>query len=212
MLSPAFIIADASCVNRPGLVKLLTTNFTGAAITEVADATALTAAAAHEWYDVVFADVHLLPGGGFTAARDILQVCSDYRIILYAHHNTLQDMVQAFAAGAAAFFNCNEPEETILHKIREVLEKGGCITPVEFAAYKAAHSPVPQQVQHNKPLTLREKEVLGFVCKGLSNQKIADTLYLSVKTIENHRSSIRDKTGCHNTAQLILHVNKNGGV
>lgn len=58
-------------------------------------------------------------------------------------------------------------------------------------------------------LTDRETEVLGLICKGLSNQEIAKKLFLSKRTIDKHRENILSKTNCHNTASLIMYANKN---
>jgi DNA-binding NarL/FixJ family response regulator len=54
-------------------------------------------------------------------------------------------------------------------------------------------------------LTDRELEVLRFICCGLSNEQIAEKLHLSFDTIKWHRSNLLGKTGCKNTAQLIIH-------
>ena len=59
-------------------------------------------------------------------------------------------------------------------------------------------------------LTEREIEVLKHICKGMTNQQIADTLYLSRRTIDTHRSNLLEKTGSKNTAQLIMYAIKNG--
>ena len=206
MLAPAFIIADASCINRPGLANLLKEYFTGCTITEVEDAAALMAATQQQWYDAVFTQIHLPADGGFATAQNLLQQCSSYRVIFYAHHNTQQQVVQAFAAGAAAFFNCQETKDAILHKIKEVLHKGCCFTPAEFEAYKTAHSRLIKAQDTHKPLTPREKEVLAFLCKGLINREIADTLFISKKTVDNHRGNIMEKTGCSNIAELIVYA------
>jgi len=58
-------------------------------------------------------------------------------------------------------------------------------------------------------LTEREIEVLKHICKGMTNQQIADNLYLSRRTIDTHRSNLLEKTGSKNTAQLIMYAIKN---
>lgn len=58
-------------------------------------------------------------------------------------------------------------------------------------------------------LTEREIEVLKLICKGMTNQQIADSLYLSRRTIDSHRTNLLEKTGSKNTAQLIIYAIKN---
>jgi DNA-binding NarL/FixJ family response regulator len=58
-------------------------------------------------------------------------------------------------------------------------------------------------------LSQREKEILGLICEGLSSVEIAEKLFLSERTIENHRANLLDKTGCRNSLSLALYAFKN---
>jgi DNA-binding NarL/FixJ family response regulator len=59
-------------------------------------------------------------------------------------------------------------------------------------------------------LTSREKEVLIMICEGLSNQEIGDKLFISKRTVDNHRASLLEKTKSKNTAQLVIFAIKSG--
>lgn len=58
-------------------------------------------------------------------------------------------------------------------------------------------------------LSDREIEILVEVCRGLSNQEIADKLFISKRTVDKHRANILEKTGCRNTANLVVYAIKN---
>lgn len=58
------------------------------------------------------------------------------------------------------------------------------------------------EINHKK-LSLREIEVLGLIMQGLTNQNIADKLFISYETVKSHRKNILEKTGAKNTAALI---------
>ncbi len=58
-------------------------------------------------------------------------------------------------------------------------------------------------------LSEREAEVLPLVCGGLSNQQIAERLFISKRTVDKHRANIMAKTGCGNTADLVIYAVKN---
>lgn len=62
----------------------------------------------------------------------------------------------------------------------------------------------------NVNLTQREKEVLNFICDGNSNATIAEKLKLSERTVEGHRANLLQKTGCQNTARLVIFAVKYG--
>ena len=59
-------------------------------------------------------------------------------------------------------------------------------------------------------LSAREQGVLTEICNGLSNQDIADKLFISKRTVEKHRANIMIKTGCGNTASLVVYAIRNG--
>ena len=58
----------------------------------------------------------------------------------------------------------------------------------------------------NIVLTKREKEVLGLICKGNSNQQISDQLFISQRTVERHRSSLLLKTDSKNSISLVVYA------
>ena len=62
----------------------------------------------------------------------------------------------------------------------------------------------------DESLSDREIEILvEEVCRGLSNQEIADKLFISKRTVDKHRANILEKTGCKNTANLVVYAIKN---
>lgn len=63
--------------------------------------------------------------------------------------------------------------------------------------------------QNPHGLTTREIEVLQHICQGLTNQEIADKLFLSVRTVDTHRGNLLSKTGMSNTAGLVVYAIKN---
>lgn len=58
-------------------------------------------------------------------------------------------------------------------------------------------------------LTKREKEILLLICQGYSNNEIGDTLFISPKTVDNHRTNLLSKTGTRNSANLVMYAIKN---
>jgi len=66
--------------------------------------------------------------------------------------------------------------------------------------------PEPQNIDK---LSKREVEILNLICSGLTNQEIADRLFISHRTVDTHRSNLLSKTGSKNTAELIIYAIKN---
>lgn len=63
------------------------------------------------------------------------------------------------------------------------------------------------EINHCK-LSIREIEVLGLIMRGLTNQEIADKLFIGYETVRSHRKNILDKTGAKNTAALITYYHQ----
>jgi DNA-binding NarL/FixJ family response regulator len=60
----------------------------------------------------------------------------------------------------------------------------------------------------NFDISARERDIIREVCQGLSNQQIADKLFITLQTVKDHTSRIYDKTNCNSRAQLITMVKK----
>jgi len=73
---------------------------------------------------------------------------------------------------------------------------------------KMEPEPLPEEVK----FTEREIEVLEQICKGLSNQEIAEALCISPRTVERHRANIFEKTGSKNSVNLVMFAIKNNWV
>jgi DNA-binding NarL/FixJ family response regulator len=63
--------------------------------------------------------------------------------------------------------------------------------------------------EHDR-LSERELEILVCICQGLSTQEIADKLFISKRTVDKHRANILEKSGCKNSASLVVYAIKNG--
>jgi DNA-binding CsgD family transcriptional regulator len=74
-----------------------------------------------------------------------------------------------------------------------------------FLIQKKIHNEFPVQQQK---LSMRELEVLKLIMQGLTNQEIADKLFIAYETVKSHRKHILEKTGSKNTAALVNHYNQ----
>ena len=82
-------------------------------------------------------------------------------------------------------------------------------TPLLGSLARHMVAPTIETVVEDDALSSREIEILVEVCRGLSNQEIADKLFISKRTVDKHRANILEKTGCKNTANLVVFAIKN---
>ena len=70
-------------------------------------------------------------------------------------------------------------------------------------------TPSSDEIADQDRLSEREIEILVAICRGLSTQEIADELFISKRTVDKHRANILEKSGCKNTASLVVYAIKN---
>ena len=111
-------------------------------------------------------------------------------------------------AGARGFLLKDSQIDDVLEAIRSVMGGGSYFSP-QLLVSLASHMHTRDDIS-DEPLSAREREILVLVCRGLSNQEIADELFISKRTVDKHRANILEKTGCKNTAALVVFAIRNG--
>ncbi len=160
--------------------------------------------------DIVFMDFSM-PGidGAQTTERALLRR-PDLRIItlsMYGEESYYTRMVQA---GAKGFLLKDSAIGDVLEAIDTVTAGGSYFSPQLLSSLAGHLRSRSTADDSDEPLSDREREILVAVCRGLSNQEIADELFISKRTVDKHRANILEKTGCKNTASLVVYAIKNG--
>ncbi|WP_308659929.1 response regulator transcription factor [uncultured Alistipes sp.] len=158
--------------------------------------------------DVVFMDFSM-PGidGARTTERALAQR-PELKIItlsMFGDESYYQRMVQA---GARGFLLKDSDIADVLQAIDTVEAGGSYFSPqllMSLTGRMHAREDAPDE-----QLSEREREILVAVCRGLSNQEIADELFISKRTVDKHRANILEKTGCKNTASLVVYAIRYG--
>lgn len=158
--------------------------------------------------DVVFMDFSM-PGidGARTTERALAQR-PELKIItlsMFGDESYYQRMVQA---GARGFLLKDSDIADVLQAIDTVEAGGSYFSPqllTSLTGRMHAREDAPDE-----QLSEREREILVAVCRGLSNQEIADELFISKRTVDKHRANILEKTGCKNTASLVVYAIRYG--
>ena len=144
-----------------------------------------------------------MPGiDGAQTTERALALRPDLRIItlsMFGEESYYSRMVEA---GARGFLLKDSQIDDVLDALRTVMDGGSYFSPQLLSSLASRmHS---RDDIADEPLSAREREILVLVCRGLSNQEIADTLFISKRTVDKHRANILEKTGCKNTAALVV--------
>jgi len=165
--------------------------------------------------DLVLVDISLPDQNGIELVRDILKLSTNTRIMIVSIHSKLDYIVRAFQAGAAGYLVKESAPEKLLEGMGRVF-KGDYFmdTAVSHKVVKKLIGlPAGEKVASGSnydTLTHREQEVMVHLVEGLSLHQVADKLFISPKTVENHRSNIMRKLNLHSTLELVRYAAKIG--
>ena len=148
---------------------------------------------------------------GIAAAEEALRRWPGLKIITLSMYGDEDYYFRMVSLGVKGFILKNSDIKDVVAAIEAVVE-GGSFFSQELlfnlvSNLKSAPSAVPDDSAEQ--LSQRESEILLHICRGESNNEIADALFISKRTVDKHRSNILAKTGCKNTANLVVYAIKN---
>lgn len=159
--------------------------------------------------DVVFMDISM-PGidGGETTHR-ALQQRPDLKIITLSMFGDDHYYSRMVTCGASGFLLKDSDIDEVYAAVDAVVAGDSYFSSALLGSMTRNMSRHVTPAEDDDTLSEREVEILMEVCRGLSNQEIADKLFISKRTVDKHRANILEKTGCKNTANLVVYAIKN---
>lgn len=163
--------------------------------------------------DVVFMDIAMGGISGDETTARALEIRPDLKVITLSMFGDEDYYYRMVSVGAKGFLLKSSDIDEVTTAI-ETVANGGSYFSQELldslvSCLRTTPQPNPPAVtEEDEELSERELEVLLEICKGLSNQQIADKLFISKRTVDKHRANILDKTGCPNTANLVVYAIK----
>jgi two-component system, NarL family, response regulator NreC len=199
------LVVDDHAVVRAGLRLLIDRDPSMVVIDEAADANEAIFRVIEHKPDVLLIDVTLPGESGIEAIPKLLAASPDTKILVLSMHDDPRYVREAFAAGASAYVLKEAADAEVVAAIREVAAGGSYVNPVLGARMVAADAKEQAEARAD-PLSEREHEVLRLLALGHTNQEIAKSLYISVRTAETHRAHIMQKLGLASRAELVRYA------
>ena len=160
--------------------------------------------------DVVLLDVHLPGGGGQAVIQAIKPVCPSVRFLALSASDAPEDVIAVIRAGARGYVTKTISTAELADAIRRVAagdavfshRLAGFVLDAFAASDSSASDVKPSFDPELDQLTSREREVLRLIAQGYTYKEIARELYISVKTVESHVSSVLRKLQLSSRHQL----------
>lgn len=167
--------------------------------------------------DVVFMDISMPGIDGVETTRRALAVCPTLRVITLSMYGDDHYYRLMLESGASGFVLKDSDIEEVYAAVDAVMAGDSYFSEALLGSFTRNMSRLVGEVTQvgesetigEEMLSDREVEILVEVCRGLSNQEIADKLFISKRTVDKHRANILEKTGCKNTANLVVYAIKN---
>ncbi|MBQ2784149.1 MAG: response regulator transcription factor [Alistipes sp.] len=203
-------LVDDHTLFRTGLVGLLSQHPNYEVVADVGSGEEFLAILPTLDVDVVFMDISMPGIDGSETTRRALAERPELRIItlsMYGDEHFYSLMVEC---GASGFLLKDSDIEEVYAAIDSAVNGDSYFSSALLDSLTRNMSRLATTVSNEEDaLSEREIEILVEVCRGLSNQEIADKLFISKRTVDKHRANILEKTGCKNTANLVVYAIKN---
>lgn len=167
--------------------------------------------------DIVVMDVRMPVLSGIEATRRIRASMPEIQVLVLTAYDDDQYIFSFLQAGASGYLLKTAPVNELVKAIRLVKSGESPLDPsiarkvvFRMAGDQGSRIPIGEQASLIEPLTLREQEVLQLLAQGLNNRAIAETLYVSDRTVQAHLTNIFAKMGVSSRLEAVLTAIRRG--
>lgn len=208
------LIADDHAIVRSGLSMLINAQEDMEVVGTAADGKEAVEKALELKPNVVLMDLSMPPGeNGLSATTRLKEVIPSMDILVLTMHDDEEYLFRVLQAGASGYILKSAPDMDLISAIRTVYQGDAYLFPsatkslIQEFLHRVHKG---ESVDHFNNLTEREQEILVLVAKGYSNKEIAEQLFISVKTIESHKTKIMEKLKLKTRPELVRYALKKG--
>ncbi|TRX72056.1 response regulator transcription factor [Carboxylicivirga sp. M1479] len=203
-------LVDDHRIFREGLKNLIEFEDVGTIVGEASNGQEFLDKMDAQEIDLVLMDISMPILNGIETTIKALHQNPDLKIVALSMHGDDEYYYKMIEAGAKGFLLKDSGIKEIEHAIRTVIN-GDSYFSNELLRRIITNINKPEQnsviKEHN--ISKRELEVLKEICNGLTNDEIAEKLFISAQTVKGHRSSLLAKNNCRNSASLVMFAIKN---
>jgi two-component system response regulator NreC len=205
MITTSIVLADDHHIIRQGLRSLLESESDLKVIGEASDGLEAIRLCEQKTPDVLVVDMVMKGMNGIEVTRQVSKSCPTTAIVVLSMYDNENYVVEAMQSGAKAYVVKETTANELVRAIREARAGHRYLSPPLSERAINAYLQKSKETAFDpyETLTTREREVLQMAAMGASSSEIASRLFVSRRTIENHRASMMKKLDLHTQTQLI---------
>ena len=202
-------LADDQLLVRTGFAALLDAEDDMTVVGQAADGNEAVQLATRQRPDVLLMDIRMPVLDGIEATRRIASEpgLAGVHVVILTTFGLDEYIFDALRAGAAGFLVKDTDAGELIRAVRVVAGGEALLSPGvtrRLIAEFASRSPAPRKPPGLDELTPREREVVTLIATGLSNEEIADRLFVSQSTVKTHAARAMMKVAARDRAQLVV--------
>ncbi|MDQ0158255.1 response regulator transcription factor [Alkalibacillus salilacus] len=206
------VIADDHAVVRSGFSMILNYQEDMEVVATAADGHEAFQKVSEHQPDVILMDLSMPPGeSGLISTGKIHETFPETKILILTMHDDEEYLFHVLKNGAKGYILKNAPDEELIQAVRTINNGETYIAPKMATSLVNKFVKSDGEVNTSDPLQIlsqRELEILPLVAKGYGNKDIAEKLYVSVKTVEAHKSKIMEKLELNSKPELVEYALK----
>jgi len=203
------VVVDDHAVVRRGLIQILESMQEVNSISEASSGNELIELLKKDEYDLVVLDITMPGKSGLDVLKEVKAIRQNVSVLILSIHPEEQYAVRALKAGAAGYITKDSAPEELVTAVQRIMEGRKYISQSLAEKLADSYDISSSKLPHEK-LSDREFEVFKMIASGNTVSSIAETLFLSVKTISTYQSRIYEKTGLKSRSEITLYAIKNG--
>jgi DNA-binding NarL/FixJ family response regulator len=161
-------------------------------------------------FDVCLLDISMPKMDGIAAARRIRERRPALRILILTTYNDRQIIEEMIRIGVSGYLLKNSTRSELIEGIQRVARGESHFINVPEDGMVQRYTSPSKTKKNQVILTHREEEILKLLAKEYTNERIAEKLKISFRTVETHRKNMMQKTNAHNLAGLLTYAYSNG--
>ncbi len=204
------LLADDHAIVRHGVKLLLDEQPDFEVVAEAGDGAEALQSALSTELDLAIFDVSMPRLTGLQATRQLRAQRPDLRVLILSMHDNEQFFFEALRAGACGYVLKSAAHDDLIVACRATMRGEPFIYPSAVTALIREYLQRTPDELPDDPLTPRESEVVKLIAEGMTAKQIADTLFISEKTVDRHRTNVLDKLGLNDRVGLTRYAVRRG--